>query len=219
MKIAVVTEVSTAAKNKDIMAALKPSAKGHHEIFNVGLKGEDGEPGLLIYETGFLSALLLNLGCMDFVIGGCGTGQGYFNCVTQFPGITCGLLQDASDAWLYPRINGGNCVSLALNKGYGWAGEINLEFIFEKLFESEFGAGYPASRREPQKKIREKYAIMSKATHKPFEQIILDIDEEIFCNTMTFPGVIDVIQQNTPDKNSPAYRTLMQRAGRIGAVV
>lgn len=218
MKIAVVTEVSTAAKNKDIMAALKPLAKGH-EILNVGLKGEEGEPGLLIYETGFLSALLLNLGCVDFVIGGCGTGQGYFNCVVQFPGVTCGLLQNASDAWLYPRINGGNCASLALNKGYGWAGEINLEFIFEKLFEAEFGAGYPASRREPQKKIREKYAVMSQVTHKPFEQIILDIDEEIFRNTVTFPGVMDVICRLTPDKELPAYQALMQRAKSIGAII
>ena len=155
---------------------------------------------------------------MDFVIGGCGTGQGYFNCVVQFPGITCGLLQDASDAWLYPRINGGNCASLALNKGYGWAGEINLEFIFEKLFEAEFGAGYPASRREPQKKIREKYAAMSLAAHKPFDQIIREIDEEIFRNAVSFPGVMETLDRHVSDREQPAYRALTERAASLGVL-
>lgn len=115
MKIAVVTDASTASKNKAVVDALDAVCRGD-EIFNIGMKEDGGkdERQLLIYDTAFITALLLNLKCVDFVVGGCGTGQGYFNCVLQFPGITCGLIIDAVDAWVYPRINAGNCVSLAL---------------------------------------------------------------------------------------------------------
>jgi ribose 5-phosphate isomerase RpiB len=211
MKIGVVTETSTAAKNKAIMDALATSCKTH-TAHNIGMKGTAGENELLIYETGFLTALLLNLTCVDFVIGGCGTGQGYFNCAVQFPGVTCGLILDPTDAWVYPRINSGNCVSLALNKGYGWAGEINLQFIFEKLFSADFGAGYPAARKEPQKKIRDKLALVSAVTHTDFAHIISAIDEEIFQHTTQFPGALDFIEQHAEDKSGAAYHALFKRA-------
>jgi ribose 5-phosphate isomerase RpiB len=210
MKIAVVTDTSTAAKNKAVMDALGAVCKTH-EVFNVGMKGAEGEKELLIYETGFLTALLLNLKCVDFVIGGCGTGQGYFNCAVQFPGVTCGLILEAVDAWVYPRINSGNCVSLALNKGYGWAAEKNLEFIFEKLFTADFGAGYPVARKEPQKKIREKLALVSECAHKDFAEIIKTIDGEIFNNVAQFPGVLDFIKSHSADKGA-AYKAFVERA-------
>jgi ribose 5-phosphate isomerase RpiB len=210
VRIAVVTETSTAAKNKAVIDALSVSA-ADHQVYNVGMKGEEGEAELLIYETGFLTALLLNFGCVDFVIGGCGTGQGYFNCAVQFPGVTCGIILDATDAAVYPRINSGNCVSLALNKGYGWAGEINLQFIFEKLFSAEFGSGYPAHRREPQKKIRDKLALVSLVTHTGFAHIISNIDGEIFEHVTKFPGVMDFIAANARNKNDEAYLALEKR--------
>ncbi len=47
------------------------------------------------------------------------------------------------------QINGGNCVSLPLNKGYGWAGQHKSEYIFEKLF-GPAGAGYPKERAKSQ---------------------------------------------------------------------
>ncbi len=73
-----------------------------------------------------MSALLLNLKAVDFVVGGCGTGLGYLNAVMQYPGVFCGHLLTPLDAFLFARINAGNCVSLALNQGYGWAGDVNL---------------------------------------------------------------------------------------------
>jgi ribose 5-phosphate isomerase RpiB len=209
VKIAVVTETSTAGKNKAVMNALTAVRK-NDEIYNVGMKGVEGEPALLIYETGFLTALLLNLRCVDFVIGGCGTGQGYFNCAVQFPGVTCALIREAVDAWIYPRINSGNCVSLMLNQGYGWAAEKNLEFIFEKLFSSEFGGGYPPERKEPQQKIREKLALVSACAHVDFARIINTIDEEIFRNVINFPGVLDFIKSHARVKDGP-YNALMER--------
>jgi ribose 5-phosphate isomerase RpiB len=100
MRIAVLNEISAAEKNKDILDAL--SGRGH-ELINAGMKNKDDKPELLYTHTGFLSALLLNTGLADFVVGGCGTGQGYLNSVMQYPGVFCGHIQSPLDAWLSPR--------------------------------------------------------------------------------------------------------------------
>src|SRR5512137_2671592 len=115
MKIAVINEISAADKNADILKALE--GRGH-EILNLGNTSGSNTPGLLDIHTGLMSALLLDLKAVDFVIGGCGTGQGYLNAVMQYPGVVCGHLLSSLDAWLFTRINAGNCVSLALNQGY-----------------------------------------------------------------------------------------------------
>lgn len=198
MRIGVVTESSTAVKNKDVVAALDGFG---YEIKNVGMKGIENEPVLNYIETAAIGALLLDLDISDFIIGGCGTGQGFFNAILQFPGITCGLIQDPSDAWLYAQINGGNSISLALNKGYGWAGDVNLKFIFEKLFSVEFGSGYPDLRRKIQQQTREALFSLSKKSHKSLKMIFEEMEDSNIRNILTFPGVWDLIT-STPRKNS-----------------
>ncbi len=126
MKIAIISETSAGDRNPDIISAL--DGRGH-EVFNVGMKKGGTEPQLGYTETGFLTGLLLHTGRVDFVVGGCGTGQGYLDSAMQYPGVFAGLVLDSLDAWLFTQINGGNCLSLALNKGYGWAGDVNLKFI------------------------------------------------------------------------------------------
>ncbi len=140
MKIAVINEISAADKNADILKALE--GRGH-EILNLGNTRAGDSPGLLYIHTGLMSALLLNLKAVDFVVGGCGTGLGYLNSVMQYPGVFCGHLLTPLDAFLFARINAGNCVSLALNQGYGWAGDVNLRLMFDALFTPEAGSGYP----------------------------------------------------------------------------
>lgn len=191
MKIAIVTESSTVEKNKDVYEALKGFG---HEVINIGMKKAEGEPSISYIETSLIAALLLELKAVDFVVGGCGTGQGFFNAVLQYPGIACGLIQDPTDAWLFAQINGGNCISLALNKGYGWAGDVNLKFIFEKLFSVEFGCGYPEHRKEIQKKARQTLADISRKVHLPFETIVEALDAEVLKKALTFPGVWDLVQ-------------------------
>jgi ribose 5-phosphate isomerase RpiB len=199
MKIGVVTEVSTVGKNKDILAALDGFG---FKVFNLGMKNEPNEPELTIVETGFLSALLLNLKCVDLVVGGCGTGQGYLNCVLQYPGVVCGLVLDPTDAWLFPQINGGNCISLALNKGFGWAGDVTLKFIFEKLFSVEPGGGYPEHRVVSQQKIRAKLKRVSQLVHPSFDEIIEKMDEEVLRGVLTFPGIFKFLSDNFKSKSS-----------------
>ena len=126
MKIAVINEVSASLRNEDIVKALHKTTDA--EILNVGMKTPEQMPSLTYIHTSYMAAILLNTGSCDFVVGGCGTGQGFLNGVLQFPGIVCGLIVEPLDGWLFSQINGGNCVSLPLNKGYGWAANVNLEY-------------------------------------------------------------------------------------------
>ena len=193
MRIAVVTEGSTKVRNAEVVEALQGFG---HELFNLGMKNAPGEPDLTYMETGLLTALLLNLEAVDFVVGGCGTGQGYMNMVLQFPGISCGHLCDPVDAFLFARVNAGNCVSLALNKGYGnLGGGLNLHYIFEKLFDSAYGEGYPEARKDIQINARQKLKKLSEQTHRPMTDILSVIDKSIIKNTLSFPGIREFICQ------------------------
>ena len=107
MRIAVINEISAADKNADILKGL--AGRGH-EILNLGNTRGDESPGLLYIHTGLMSALLLNFNLVDFVVGGCGTGLGYLNSVMQYPGVFCGHLLTPLDAFLFARINAGNCI-------------------------------------------------------------------------------------------------------------
>jgi ribose 5-phosphate isomerase RpiB len=192
MKIAVINEISAADKNADILKALE--GRGH-EILNLGnTKGTD-TPGLLYIHTGLMSALLLNLKAVDFVIGGCGTGLGYLNAVMQYPGVFCGHLLGPLDAFLFARINAGNCVSLALNQGYGWAGDVNLKMIFDALFTPDTGSGYPAHRAEPQRQARQLLEQISKATHHSMAEILPSLPKEVVQPAFNFPAFRPVLEQ------------------------
>ena len=177
MKIAVINEVSACQRNIDIIAAL--NAVTDAEVLNIGMKESTEEPQLTYIHTSYMAALLLNAGACDMVIGGCGTGQGFLNAVLQFPAVTCGLVSDPLDAWLFSQINGGNCVSLPLNKGYGWAANINLKYVFEKLFADPSGAGYPPARAESQAQSRKTRERISAVTHKDMLTILEESDKEI----------------------------------------
>jgi ribose 5-phosphate isomerase RpiB len=194
MKIAVINETSAADKNADILAALE--GRGH-EIVNAGMRKRGDTPELSYIHTGFLSALLLNLNRVDFVVGGCGTGQGYLNAAMQFPGVFCGHILNSLDAWLFTQINGGNCISLALNQGYGWAGDVNLRFIFDRIFSVERGGGYPPHRAEPQQESRKKLEQISQLAHRPLAEIIETLPEDIVQPVLTYPGVMELIDLDT----------------------
>ena len=129
------------------------------------------KPELMYTHTGLMTAILLHLKRVDFVVGGCGTGQGYLHSAMQYPGVFCGHILNALDAWLFTQINGGNCISLALNQGYGWAADVNLRFIFDRIFSVESGCGYPRHRQASQRESRETLEGVSRLTHRPFGEI------------------------------------------------
>jgi ribose 5-phosphate isomerase RpiB len=190
MKIAVINETSAADRNADILAALEGR---NHTVINAGMTKNFAKPELTYIHTGLLTAILLNLKRVDFVVGGCGTGQGYLNSAMQYPGVFCGHILNSLDAWLFTQINGGNCISLMLNQGYGWAANENLKFIFDRIFSVESGAGYPPHRRESQRESRETLTSVSVATHLPFAEIIATLPDDIVKPTLDYPGVKELI--------------------------
>ena len=190
MKIAVINEISAADKNPDIIKALE--GRGH-EVLNLGNTSSKDTSSLLYIHTGLMSALLLNLKAVDFVVGGCGTGLGYLNSVLQYPGIVCGHLLTPLDAFLFARINAGNCVSLALNQGYGWAGEVNLGLMFDALFTPETGSGYPTHRAEPQRQGRELLSQISLVTHRSMAEILLALPVEVVQTALTYPAFWPIV--------------------------
>ncbi len=192
MRIAIVSEVSAVSKNPDIFRVLEGF---DYEVINVGMQDPDHKPELTYIHTGLISALLLNLDSVDIVVGGCGTGQGYLNSVMQYPGVFCGLIADPLDAWLFSQINGGNCISLPLNKGYGWAGDVNLKYIFEKLFSGEMGAGYPEHRKESQQESRNKLKQISAISHRQMEDILAALDKDIVKTVFSTQQFISAVQK------------------------
>ena len=190
MRIAVINEISGAGRNADIIAALE--GRGF-EILNIGMKSPDQEYKLFYTHTGLLTALMLNLDKADFVVGGCGTGQGYFLSAMQYPGVFCGHILNSLDSWLFAQINAGNAVSLALNQGYGWAGETNLKFIFDRLFEVEHGSGFPKDRAALQAELREKLKDISASVHKSLVEIINCLGDDIVKTALNYPGITDIL--------------------------
>lgn len=191
MRIAVINEVSARDKNSFILEALREIDA---EVFNVGMADGVSEPELTYIHTGLMAALSLETGAADFVVGGCGTGLGFMLSAMQYPKVFCGLITDPLDAWLFSQINGGNCVSLALNKGFGWAADINLRYIFEKLFCDEAGRGYPPHRSKSQKESRELLEDISRVTHKDFAAILEKIDKNTLETVLGHKPFIDFIR-------------------------
>lgn len=151
MKIALMMENSQAAKNSAILHELNTVAIPlGHKVYNVGMSDEN-DHHLTYIHLGIMASLLLNSHSVDFVVAGCGTGQGALMSLNIHPGVVCGYCLDPSDAFLFNQINNGNALSLAFAKGYGWGAELNVHYIFEKAFSGERGQGYPIERAEPQK--------------------------------------------------------------------
>ena len=190
MNIAIINETSAADRNEDIFKALEGR---NHRLLNCGMKKGGEEPQLTYIQTGFLGGLLLNLGRVDFVVGGCGTGQGFLNAVVQYPNVVCGHVVTPLDAWLFTRINGGNCASLMLNQGYGWGSDINLRLIFDHLFSDARGDGFPEHRKASQRRSAELLSETSRCAHRTMSEIVMALPDEVVRPVLSFPGVGDLI--------------------------
>lgn len=180
MKIALVMENSQAAKNSLVEKALKNVVEPMgHEVFNYGMYSAEDKEQLTYVQVGILTAVLLNSGAADYVITGCGTGEGAMLACNSFPGVICGHVEDALDAYTFSQINDGNAIALPFAKGFGWGGEKNLEYIFEKLYCEESGQGYPRERAAIMKKNREILNAVKGVTYRELCDILKEIDREL----------------------------------------
>ena len=86
MKIALINENSQAAKNALICETLKKVVEPMgHEVFNYGMYTAEDAAQLTYVQNGILAAILLNSGAADFVVTGCGTGEGAMLACNSFP--------------------------------------------------------------------------------------------------------------------------------------
>ncbi|MGT2888056.1 RpiB/LacA/LacB family sugar-phosphate isomerase [Streptococcus didelphis] len=185
MKIALINENSQAAKNAIIYKELKKVAdeKGF-ETYNYGMYGKEGESQLTYVQNGLLSAILLNSGAADFVITGCGTGVGAMLACNSFPGVICGFAADPLDAYLFSQINGGNALAIPYAKGFGWGAELNLRYMFERLFEETIGGGYPKERAIPEQRNAGILRELKKISHSDILSILKEIDQDFLKETI-----------------------------------
>ena len=131
----------------------------------------------------------------------------------QYPGVFCGHILNALDAWLFTQINGGNCISLALNQGYGWAGDVNLRFIFDRIFSVESGAGYPAHRQEPQQAARKTLETVSRSTHRSMAEIVEVLPEEVVKPALIYPAFAELLD-TLPGGDRALRGAITQRMGK-----
>ena len=189
MKIVVTLESSSASRTEDVMNALKGYG---HETSSISSKDSYQ---LNYMHTALISALLLNAKRADLIVGGCGTGHGFNIAVSQYPGIFCSLIIQPVDIWLSMQINVPNCISLVLNKGYGWVSDVNLKFIFEKMFSiTEPGCGFPKHRKELQKEARKLLADISVKAHVPMAQALKSINHDFVKYTLLAPGMKELLE-------------------------
>lgn len=181
MRIALINENSQGAKNGMIYHALKKVADHYgYEVDNYGMYTAEDQAQLTYVQVGILAAALLNSKAADYVVTGCGTGEGAMLACNSFPGVICDHVEDALDAYTFAQINDGNAIALPFAKGFGWGGDLNLEYIFEKLFCEPSGQGYPRERAVPEQRNKKILDEVRKVTFKEdLVEIFRGLDQEL----------------------------------------
>lgn len=180
MRIALINENSQGAKNAMIEHALKKVVEPMGFVVdNYGMYTAEDEAQLTYVQVGILAAVLLNSGAADYVITGCGTGEGAMLACNSFPGVICGHVEDPLDAYTFAQINDGNAIAITFAKGFGWGGDLNLEYIFEKLFCEESGQGYPRERAVPEQRNKRILDEVKKVTYQDICTILKNLDQDL----------------------------------------
>lgn len=206
MKIALITENSQAAKNELIYNTLKETVEPlGHEVYNYGMYSAEDPNSLTYIQNGILAALLLNSGAADFVVTGCGTGEGAMLALNSFPGVICGHAQDPTDAFLFGQINNGNAIAIPFAKGFGWGAELNLSYMFEKLFTGERGQGYPEERAVPIKRNKKILDEVKTKCYRPLLDILSDIDQDLVKGAVAGEKFEELFFANSKDEEINAF--------------
>ena len=186
MKIALINENSQAAKNEIIYNSLKNTVEPMgHEVLNFGMYSADDETQLTYVMNGLLAAILLNSKAVDFVVTGCGTGEGAMLALNSFPGVLCGHVTSPLDAYLFGQVNDGNAIAMPFAQGFGWGAELNLDYTFEKLFSTEMGGGYPKERVVPEQRNKKILDEVKKITHHDIMYVPENIDQDFLKTTVS----------------------------------
>ena len=207
MRIALINENSQAAKNEIIFNALKKVAdeKGY-EVDNYGMYSADDKASLTYVQNGIIAATLLNSGAADFVVTGCGTGEGAMLALNSFPNVICGHVATPLDAYTFAQINDGNAIAIPFALGFGWGGDLNLEYIFEKLFSEPFGGGYPKERVVPEQRNKKILDEVRKVTlNQDLVEILKNLDPELVKGAFMGERFKELFFKNCKDEKIAGY--------------
>ena len=208
MKIALINENSQAAKNAVICSALKTVVEPMgHEVVNYGMYSAEDEAQLTYVQNGILAAVLLNSGAADFVVTGCGTGEGAMLALNSFPGVICGHIETPLDAYTFSQINAGNAAALPYALGFGWGGDLNLQYIFEKLFAEEPGGGYPKERAVPEQRNKKILDTVRAEAFLPLPELLKSLDRDLVKGALAGKHFDEYFMR---DCKVPAYKELVQ---------
>ncbi|MFC5630674.1 MULTISPECIES: RpiB/LacA/LacB family sugar-phosphate isomerase [Streptococcus] len=176
MRIAVIQASTRTDINQLLFEAVKKAAGKDNDIINLGIFPEETESYSYV-EVAVMISLLIETGSIDFVITGCSSGQGMMMACNSLPGLRAGFIQTPQDAFLFGRINNGNVASLALGLNFGWAGELNLQYTLDKLFEGDFGTGYPLEVADRKRQESEDVIYINRLTKRSFIEIFDKFDK------------------------------------------
>lgn len=209
MKIAVIQATTQAEKNVLLFNTVEKVVRKYgHEVVNFGV-GVDEEVTYSYTEVAFLVGLLINSKTVDFVVTGCSSGQGMNLACNMLPGVLSGFVQTPQDAFLFGRINDGNVASLSLGLGFGWLGELNLEYVLEQLFHGEFGVGYPPEVAERKVAETSRVKCFSEIAKCSIVEVMERLDDEFMDKILSKRDVIDYIVEYSQERELVDY--LVQR--------
>ena len=206
MRIALINENSQAAKNSLIETTLRSVVEPMgHTVDNYGMYAADDEAQLTYVNCGLLASILLNTGAADYVVTGCGTGEGAMLACNSFPGVLCGHLCDPSDGYMFAQINDGNCVALPYAKDFGWGAELKLEMIFQQLFGCGHGNGYPKERVVPEQRNKKILDGVKALTYRPLIDILKNLDADFVRATIAGKHFAELFYPNCKDDEIAAF--------------
>jgi ribose 5-phosphate isomerase RpiB len=205
MTIGVIQASSQSDKNKILEKSVKMAvANQDHQVINFGVFGNENLSFSYV-QIALCISMLIESKAVDFVVTGCSSGQGMMLACNSLPGILCGYIENPTDAYLFGRINHGNVASYPLGLNFGWAGEINLQYTMNALFEEPFGIGYPVQDAQRKKEDTLLLKRINAISKKSLIEVLPDLDQNFVKTTLNYDPVRNYIMQNGKDEKLKQY--------------
>ncbi|MDD6795998.1 MAG: RpiB/LacA/LacB family sugar-phosphate isomerase [Clostridiaceae bacterium] len=201
MKIGVIQASSQKEKNELIYNSVKKAVKDkNYEVINLGIFAEEKKNYSYIQMAIWIS-ILLESKAVDFIVTGCSSGQGMMLACNSMPGVICGYIENPADAYLFATINNGNAVSYPLGLNFGWAGELNLQSTLDKLFEEEFGIGYPKKDSERKKRDTKMLKEINSIAKRSLQEVLQDMDKDLLQETLKYDYARNYVMKYGKDED------------------
>ena len=76
---------------------------------------------------------------------------------------------------------------------FGWQGDLNLQYTLDKLFEGEFGIGYPVQDAERKKLDTQLLKSLNRLTKKTWLELMDELPQDLWLKILQRKNVIDYL--------------------------